>query len=168
MQGCFKKPNFVVPVLVGAVLFVLYGLILQWLIKLERMHPACECARDWKRSFIIGWIFFILVSQVVSVSLLLSINCDQGKVAGAMTRFLPWYLIYEVLVLGGAIAFVVIALKYLKQLKDAKCECALAGNRDEILKAIAYIQMAILILAGVLVVFAVVFGVIAARKYMAN
>jgi hypothetical protein len=95
-----------VPILIG---FVIQGIILSWINKLER---KCECSADWRRDYI---KYFSIAMIVFSAARL--IVPDQ-------TEFMPVMLTVG---LAGLVNVVSI-LSYIPDLKKKQCDCAIEND----------------------------------------
>lgn len=89
----------------------LYIAFLMYLGKLEQ--TGCECALNWRRNFIIA---FILVALVWTVGTSLTTSFNNVYIAMLLTAF--------------RLAFIVIAIQYINQLKKDKCECSQHLTRE--------------------------------------
>jgi hypothetical protein len=95
-----------VPIIIG---FVIQGIILSWINKLER---KCECSADWRRDYI---KYFSIAMIVFSAARL--IVPDQ-------TEFMPVMLTVG---LAGLVNVVSI-LSYIPDLKKKQCDCAIEND----------------------------------------
>jgi len=95
-----------VPILIG---FVIQGIILSWINKLER---KCECSADWRRDYI---KYFSIAMIVFSAARL--VVPDQ-------TEFMPVMLTVG---LAGLVNVVSI-LSYIPDLKKKQCDCAIEND----------------------------------------
>jgi len=95
-----------VPIIIG---FVIQGIILSWINKLER---KCECSADWRRDYI---KYFSIAMIVFSAARL--IVPDQ-------TEFMP--VMFTVGLAG--LVNVVSILSYIPDLKKKQCDCAIEND----------------------------------------
>lgn len=115
----------------------LYIAFLMYLGKLEQI--GCDCALNWRRTFIIT---YVVVALVIILSSLLTTSLKANA-----------YI--AVLLTGFRLAFIVIAIQYVNKLKKDKCECSQHLTR-EILYYYAWIA-AVLVAVGLLSIATILF-----------
>ena len=108
-----------------------YVLILYYLFKLEQI--GCKCALNWRRNFIIGFLFVAIFAMVIS------------KLPENLMMF--FLATFSVLV----IANVIIMLQYVHYLKKEKCKCSESQLRN-IITIVAIIHIFVGIL-GIIFIF---------------
>lgn len=90
------------------------GLYIAFLIYLDKLEKVgCECALNWRRKFIFA---FIVVALAWTVASIVTMPVDNMYLAIFLALF--------------RIAFIVIAIQYINQLKKDKCECSQELTRD--------------------------------------
>ena len=116
---------------IGSVAYVLLVLLKLWILKytVDLKNKSCTCAIDWRLTFIQFAIVFSIIGS-----------------------FLAYYVpMLGMLVLPVSIAFILVGIMYVYDMKKTKCECSEARERD-VLEIILYISAGIWVVA--LVVFA--------------
>lgn len=108
---------------------ILWTYIFSYILKLEKI--GCECALDWRRTFIKYYIVLVIVIAMC-------------KIFGIFEK-IP--IIFRLAVSVGTLAFIIITYKYVHDLKKKKCECSRELARD-VLEIVNYIQLGILVLVG--------------------
>lgn len=117
----------------------LWSYIFVYILKLEKI--GCECALDWRRTFI---QYYIIVLVLVALS----------QIANIFTT-LP--IIVKICLLFGSIAFITITFLYVRDLKKKKCECSDETARD-VLEIVNYIQIGIVgfvLLIGIYMIYVI-------------
>lgn len=119
-------------VIVGIFLLIIQILIIHYLFRLEKI--GCKCAMDWRRSYI---IFFLFFSILYAVSVLF---IDRNTIPVVQTLMT---------VLG--LLNVVLTLQYVHKLKKEKCECSESIYREimsvvAIFNAILYSSLLIILI----------------------
>lgn len=121
--------------LVFAILYtVLYTFVFIYIRRLEK--TGCECAIDWKSDFILVYICIFL--PIACWNAFAPFPYTVGAFIGALT-----------------LAFIIIVLIYIHDLKKKKCDCSKSTVRD-VLEIVNYIQLGLLgliMLAGIYVAF---------------
>lgn len=117
---------------IGSVVYVLFVLLKLWILKytVDLKAKSCTCAVDWRLTF----IQFAIVFSIIG---------------GVLSYYVP---ILSVLVLPVSIAFILVGIMYIYDMKKTKCECSQATERDA-LEIILYIS------AGIWVVGLIAFAV---------
>ena len=101
----------VVMLMFGVIFIIIQGLIVNYLVQLEKI--GCECAMDWRKKFI---VFFLVFSIVYTAS---TFFIDPAS--------LP--LLQTIVVVCG-LTNVILTLQYVDKLKKLKCECSESVYRD--------------------------------------
>lgn len=109
--------------------FAFYVTFLVYLFKLEKI--GCECALNWRRQYIIAFIFISLAWNLVNV----------------FKPSLSQNLILAPIMLVLFLMFVAFTIQYVNNLKKVKCECSKEITRD-----IMYIYSWIMVVVICLVV----------------
>lgn len=137
--------------LVAVVLFLVIGSFM-WVNKLHNSKD-CPCSEDWRRSFLRKFLAFYIVvltlNTIYTVYHMLSTDCS------VMVRPVLWQAVMSI---TGILTFVyvIVAIQYIKKIKNEKCECARKGRGDEMMIAhislmIAIFGLAVLVLLGVII-----------------
>lgn len=118
--------------IIAVVFLIIQVLIIHYLLRLEKI--GCKCAMDWRRSYI---IFFMFFSILYTLSIFF-INRDA----------LP---ILQMLMTVLGLMNVVFTLQYVHKLKKEKCECSASIYREvmmvvAIFNAILYSSLLIIII----------------------
>lgn len=107
--------------LASLISIVLFAYLLTFLYKLEK--TGCECAKDWRRTFIIGYCIYTI--------LLAAAQFFNMNYRGITFMLAP-------ISFALSIMFIVFTLQYVHRLKREKCSCS-----DEMGRAVLYIVAAI-------------------------
>lgn len=118
--------------LASLIAITIWSYIFLYIIKLEKI--GCECALNWRRSFIKYYIIVIILTAILKITSLFD------KIPFAIKLLLPF----------ATVAFLIITYQYVNDLKKKKCECSRETARD-VLEIVNYIQIG-------LVVFSVCIG----------
>lgn len=120
---------------------------LSWLWDLKKKD--CRCAEDANYKFIIFMCFYIIT--VGSIGFALKLAKFRGVTAAT-----PLIRIMGVINLVLIITFIVIGLKYIKQLKEKHCACALDDPRRKLFEAWMWLYVALYALMILLLIVAVI------------
>ena len=144
MQPLCTTRMIISVIFVAVVLFLVIGAFL-WLDKLHKSKD-CACSEDWKRSFLrvflAFYIIILIVNAVYALYYMFTLDCAPHK--------RPMWL-QAILAITGMATFVyiIVAIQYVKQLKEKKCECARSGSGDD--KLIAHVAIMLTIIAIVVI-----------------
>ena len=94
-----------IEVLIVSVVITVNIWFLVYLIKLEK--EGCKCSLDWRRYYIIAYIFVLIGWNVFNLVYPLQSN-----------------LIFSIVMVCAAITFIVFTFQYLNLLKSRKCNCS--------------------------------------------
>lgn len=117
--------------ILSILIIIAYVWILYYLLRLEQI--GCKCALNWRRTYIMGFIIFILISQF----LLFFAHKNIMALAGLGLVFFI-----------ASIANIVIMLQYVHYLKEEKCKCSEADGR--LVMEIVAIFQAVVFIFGIL------------------
>lgn len=121
-------------------LIVIMVLIYRWLHLLDTSN-TCECSQDFRRKYL-RW--FMLVWIVVTVCMLAYFWYQAWFVYNCQPFQKPMlYSWIQATMIWFVGTYVIAALQYLKILKERKCECALQGMGDDLLRFHAYLYIAL-------------------------
>lgn len=142
MKGVNKdnfKGIFGLSLFVGIVLYVF---LINYLMRLDK----CECAQNWRRTYIMYYLIFLVLLSITQFILLISES----------NPILNLTMLSISLILG--IIFVVVAFQYIWSLRETKCKCSEADGRDvleilAIVDAIIYSWIAVNMISGAIIVF---------------
>lgn len=123
---------------------LLFAYILNFLIKLE--SSGCECARDWRRTYILSYMAFMVIH-----------TCLAAYVTLMMPS--PWLIkLYASLApatLFFGILFVVFTFQYVHRLEKEKCGCSRTLGRA-IMTLVAAIDAAVFAVIGLLILASII------------
>lgn len=137
----------IINAILGLIIFVIQVFIVKYLINLEKI--GCECAKDWRRKFIIFYLIFVLAYSIVII---------------LVPQTLPPIIQFVLLLLG--VSNIIITIQYVYKLKKDKCECSESVMR-EILYFIAIFNALLFILLIVLSIL-LLFNLVSYAKYSKN
>lgn len=124
---------------------ILFAYVLVFLYKLE--HTGCECARDWRRSFI---TFYCVYTISLSIAQFINTNSFISLLVSPISFAL-------------SIMFIIFTLQYVHRLKREKCSCS-----DEMARAVLYmvaaIDAAIFSLVGLVIISNALLFMISGRQ----
>lgn len=106
----------------GVLFIVLQLLLINYLLRLERI--GCKCAIDWRRKFMIAYMFLLLV---------------HAALVTFVTKEVLEYPIIQTIMLVLGVVNVIITLQYLAQLRRDNCNCSESMYKD-IITMIAYLN----------------------------
>lgn len=104
------------------ILFVIMTIIL-WLEKL-RKSKDCECSKDWKRTYILGFLSFLFVWNATFGSYTIY-RSYVNKCSNGIGVFSSGLVVPATLLLVGMVAYIVVSYLYAKHLQDSACACAM-------------------------------------------
>jgi hypothetical protein len=107
---------------VATVFYIVFLVLKLWILKytLDLKSASCTCAMDWRLTF----IQFAIVFSIIG---------------GLLTFYLP---VIGALVLPVSVAFIIVGIMYIRDMKATKCQCSEARERD-VLEIILYISAGI-------------------------
>ena len=122
----------IIGILIAVILVVIQTLIVHYLMRLEKI--GCECAMDWRRSYI---IFFFIVSILYAVSAFFISRESFPILQTLMTVF--------------GLMNIVFTMQYVHKLKKEKCECSASIYREvmfvvAIFNAVLYSMLLVIII----------------------
>lgn len=109
---------------------ILWVYVYAYVIRLETI--GCECAKDWKRSYIKYYVLIMVPLMLLRLVGLLP------KTFLALTMFFTLFFIFVV-------------YRYIHELREKKCECSKDKVRD-VLEVVNYIQIGLLVFALVVII----------------
>jgi hypothetical protein len=155
---------FVIAVVFVIILALIISII-AWLEKLQR-DKGCECAEDWKRTYILRFLSFLFVWNVAVGSFMIY-NFYSRKCQRAPGSDSPMVIkILRVLLGIGFIAYLVLSFLYVRLLNHRQCKCAMSDNGYKIMKIHLILSSVILLLPIILPSIAVLIGIFFALKYI--
>lgn len=125
-------------IIIAMIFLVFNVLIVTYLIQLERI--GCECAINWRRTYILFYLFLNIIYLIVSIFV-------NQQVLPFISAFM--------LILG--ILNVVFTLQYVAKLKEEKCDCSESVYRT-IMKVIAIINAVVYCFVFVMLILTVMFA----------
>lgn len=122
-------------------LFVIMTIVL-WLEKL-RKSKECDCSKDWKRTYILGFLSFLFVWNLLfgSYTLYRSFvnKCNDPKILA------PGLLVAGVLLFAGMILYIATSYMYAKKLQESSCACAMKDKGYQFMRIYTILITAILL-----------------------
>lgn len=106
----------------GVLFILLQMLLINYLLRLERI--GCKCAMDWRRKFMIAYMFLLLV---------------HAAIVTFVTKEVLEYPLIQTTMLVLGVVNVIITLQYLAQLRRDNCNCSESLYKD-IITMIAYLN----------------------------
>lgn len=132
--------------LAAIITIILFVYLLMFLVKLER--TGCECAKDWRRDYIIFYCVYVIV---IAISQFFMQWSNRMQLAVAPLTF------------AFGIFFVVFTLQYVHRLKREKCSCSDEVGRV-VLYLVAAIDAVVFAIIGVLLVMNAILMAVASQK----
>lgn len=135
-------------------MFILQVLSFLWIRKLHNMHDQCKCAvMDRRHIYIMYYLGVTILLTIFFWGYRIYTGCSKLRGMAVMIA-----LIYLFVMIIATIVFIVYGFKYVKYLKESKCECALKGNGDEMFKVLVILRtigiaIALLLLIPVFFIF---------------
>ena len=114
---------------------VAYIWILYYLIRLEQ--TGCACALNWRRDYIMGFIIFIFITQIIAFF------THKKVMAGAWLSGILFVL---------SIANMVIMFQYIHYLKEQKCKCS-DDSGKKVMQIVAIFQICMTIFGALTVLY---------------
>jgi len=124
---------------------LLFAYILNFLVKLE--STGCECAMDWRRTYIMFYMSYMLLFNIASLTMLFSKNPPP-----VLRRI---YAVFSPLSIILGILFVVFTFQYVHRLRKEKCACSEELGRT-ILTLVAAIDAAVFAVIGLIMLFSLI------------
>ena len=124
---------------------LLFAYILNFLIKLE--STGCECAKDWRRQYIMFYMAYMLLFTFTSLLVLFA-----KKPHPMLVRL---HAILSPLSIFLGILFIVFTFQYVHRLREEKCVCSEDLGRS-ILTLVAAIDAAVFAVVGLIILFSLI------------
>lgn len=121
------------------IILALYFWIFVFLVNLKNVK--CDCAINWKRDYIMGFIGFVLLFNLY----LLLVDTTKAK-------FTSTHIILAFLVVAAAILNIILMIQYTLDIQKNKCECADKVSLT-VMQFLAFFQIFAIVLVLMLVIF---------------
>ena len=129
-----KQDTLIPQYIFSAFVIALYIAFLVYLFKLEKI--GCDCALNWRRNYMIGFMIFALTSNFLSM----------------VVPGIKFNIVLISLSTILSLMFLVVSVQYVQKLKKDKCECSKDLTR-EIMYYYAWVMLVLFLISFTMLIY---------------